>query len=278
MVKLIDFLKPTGPADHRRKPSAVAAERAEKLKKTAQHRARRAAVDRRAALASAAARESLRPDVVYRVLIEFAGLRAVDEGALRAVLSAACGEGQVLGVKVSRAQSDADERAARGVEARVALASNEAMRKALRLDGRLEDDFGAKVSVSLLGKVVSKRRAAREEPEEARRREEEERRRLAVREDVAVAPGRTVRVAGVPPSMGTDAAVRQVFGAHGAVSAVVLKRDVTGIFKEVAWVEYADEQTALRVVEAMNGAIVGGRTLRVEMMKPQARMIKPPSF
>jgi RNA recognition motif-containing protein len=68
----------------------------------------------------------------------------------------------------------------------------------------------------------------------------------------------------------TDAALEQLFAAHGTVQSaqVIMDRD-TGRSKGFGFVEMGSEQEAQAAIQAMNGKDVDGRQLTVNEAKPR---------
>jgi RNA recognition motif-containing protein len=68
----------------------------------------------------------------------------------------------------------------------------------------------------------------------------------------------------------TDAALEQMFAAHGAVKSaqVIMDRD-TGRSKGFGFVEMASDQEAKAAIAALNGQQVEGRSLTVNEAKPR---------
>ena len=74
------------------------------------------------------------------------------------------------------------------------------------------------------------------------------------------------------PYTTTQAEIRQLFEAHGAVNAVDLISDRnTGQPRGFGFVEMADPGAADQAVEALNGQDLGGRTLRINEARPRER-------
>jgi len=74
-------------------------------------------------------------------------------------------------------------------------------------------------------------------------------------------------------SYGTDEdALRQTFSQHGDVESVniIVDRD-TGRSKGFGFVEMPDDEQAKAAIEALNGAELDGRTLKVSESKPKER-------
>lgn len=72
-----------------------------------------------------------------------------------------------------------------------------------------------------------------------------------------------IYVGGLPFSA-QDSELREMFAAHGEVSDVNIITDrYTGQARGFAFVEMANEGEALKAIEALNGAQMGGRTLIV---------------
>lgn len=68
----------------------------------------------------------------------------------------------------------------------------------------------------------------------------------------------------------TEAEIRELFGAHGAVDRVNFITDrETGRPRGFCFVEMRDEQAGRAAIEALNGAEYGGRTLTVNEAKPR---------
>src|SRR5690348_18427555 len=68
----------------------------------------------------------------------------------------------------------------------------------------------------------------------------------------------------------TDSALEQMFAAHGTVQSaqVIMDRD-TGRSKGFGFVEMGSDQEAQAAIQAMNGQMVGGRSLTVNEAKPR---------
>ena len=68
----------------------------------------------------------------------------------------------------------------------------------------------------------------------------------------------------------TDAALEQLFAAHGTVQSaqVIMDRD-TGRSKGFGFVEMGSDQEAQTAIQALNGQQVGGRALTVNEAKPR---------
>ncbi len=68
----------------------------------------------------------------------------------------------------------------------------------------------------------------------------------------------------------TDAALEQLFAQHGAVESaqVVMDRD-TGRSKGFGFVEMKTDQEAQAAIAALNGQMVGGRSLTVNEARPR---------
>src|SRR4051812_22868441 len=68
----------------------------------------------------------------------------------------------------------------------------------------------------------------------------------------------------------TDAALEQLFAAHGAVQSaqVIVDRDA-GRSKGFGFVEMSSDQEAQAAIQALNGQQAGGRTLTVSEAKPR---------
>lgn len=68
----------------------------------------------------------------------------------------------------------------------------------------------------------------------------------------------------------TDEELKQAFVVFGEVTkAVVIKDRLTGRSRGFGFVEMSDEQSADKAIEAMNGADLKGRNLRVNVAKPR---------
>jgi len=78
-------------------------------------------------------------------------------------------------------------------------------------------------------------------------------------------------VGNLPFSMDNDQ-LAELFKAHGEVdsASVVTDRD-TGRSRGFGFVEMADDASARKAIEAINGQDVGGRALTVNEARPQAR-------
>jgi RNA recognition motif-containing protein len=68
----------------------------------------------------------------------------------------------------------------------------------------------------------------------------------------------------------TDSALEQMFAPHGTVQSaqVIMDRD-TGRSKGFGFVEMGSDQEAQAVIQALNGQMVGGRSLTVNEAKPR---------
>jgi RNA recognition motif-containing protein len=68
----------------------------------------------------------------------------------------------------------------------------------------------------------------------------------------------------------TNSALEQMFAAHGTVQSaqVITDRD-TGQSKGFGFVEMGSDQEAQAAIQAMNGKMVGGRSLTVNEAKPR---------
>ncbi len=81
--------------------------------------------------------------------------------------------------------------------------------------------------------------------------------------------GRKLYVGNLPYSA-TDASLREAFGASGTVETVNLITDRdTGQSKGFAFIEMATDQEAQAATQAMNGASMDGRQLKVSEAKPK---------
>jgi cold-inducible RNA-binding protein len=69
----------------------------------------------------------------------------------------------------------------------------------------------------------------------------------------------------------TDSALEQLFAAHGTVQSaqVIMDRD-TGRSKGFGFVEMGSDQEAQAAIQALNGQMVGGRSLTVNEAKPKS--------
>ncbi len=69
----------------------------------------------------------------------------------------------------------------------------------------------------------------------------------------------------------TDAELEQAFSPHGEVSAarVIIDRQ-TGRSRGFGFVEMATEEEAQKAIEAMNGADMGGRALKVNIARERS--------
>ncbi|HME33357.1 MAG TPA: RNA-binding protein [Terriglobales bacterium] len=73
------------------------------------------------------------------------------------------------------------------------------------------------------------------------------------------------------PHSTTEAELRNVFEAHGAVEKVTLVTDrETGRSRGFGFVEMADAGEADKAIAALNGTELGGRTLTINEAKPKA--------
>ncbi|MBM81288.1 MAG: RNA-binding protein [Planctomycetaceae bacterium] len=69
--------------------------------------------------------------------------------------------------------------------------------------------------------------------------------------------------------------LRAAFGEHGTVeSANVITDRETGRSRGFGFVEMADDQEASKAIEAMDGADLGGRQLKVNEARPRERRNK----
>jgi cold-inducible RNA-binding protein len=68
----------------------------------------------------------------------------------------------------------------------------------------------------------------------------------------------------------TDGALEQLFAAHGTVQSaqVIMDRD-TGRSKGFGFVEMSSDAEAQNAIKALNGQMVGGRSLTVNEAKPR---------
>jgi cold-inducible RNA-binding protein len=66
------------------------------------------------------------------------------------------------------------------------------------------------------------------------------------------------------PYTTTESELREMFGAHGSIESVnVIMDRETGRSRGFAFVEMADDGSARKAMEALDGADMGGRNLRV---------------
>ena len=66
-----------------------------------------------------------------------------------------------------------------------------------------------------------------------------------------------------------DAALQELFSPHGeVVSARVITDRETGRSRGFGFVEYSDEATAQTAADAMNGQMVEGRAINVDLARP----------
>ncbi len=74
----------------------------------------------------------------------------------------------------------------------------------------------------------------------------------------------------------TEDDLREAFGAFGQVvsSNIITERD-TGRSKGFAFVEMSTEEEATNALNGMNGAELGGRTLRVDRARPRSEGRRP---
>ncbi len=78
------------------------------------------------------------------------------------------------------------------------------------------------------------------------------------------------------PHSTTEAELRQVFEAHGAVEKVSLVTDrETGRSRGFAFVEMNNPAEADKAIAALNGTELGGRTLTINEAKPKTDRPKP---
>jgi len=72
------------------------------------------------------------------------------------------------------------------------------------------------------------------------------------------------------PHSTTEAELRDLFGAHGAVEKITLVTDrETGRSRGFGFVEMADASAADKAIAALNGTDLGGRTLTINEAKPK---------
>ena len=73
------------------------------------------------------------------------------------------------------------------------------------------------------------------------------------------------------PHSTTEAELRNLFEAHGAVEKITLVTDRdTGRSRGFGFVEMTDASEADKAIAALNGADLGGRTLTINEAKPKA--------
>src|SRR5690606_19701734 len=85
-----------------------------------------------------------------------------------------------------------------------------------------------------------------------------------------VTMGRKLYVGNLPYSA-TEESLREAFSASGVVDSVTVITDRdTGQSKGFAFVEMASDREAQAATEAMNGASLGGRQIKVSEAKPKA--------
>ena len=73
------------------------------------------------------------------------------------------------------------------------------------------------------------------------------------------------------PHSTTEAELRNVFGAHGAVEKITLVTDRdTGRSRGFGFVEMTNASEADKAIAALNGTDLGGRTLTVNEAKPKS--------
>ena len=72
------------------------------------------------------------------------------------------------------------------------------------------------------------------------------------------------------PYSTTEAELTEVFGAHGAVNhaSVVTDRD-TGRSRGFGFVEMVNDEEGSAAIEALNGSVLGDRTLVVNVARPK---------
>lgn len=79
--------------------------------------------------------------------------------------------------------------------------------------------------------------------------------------------GKKLYVGNLPWDLGTDD-LRSIFENHGEVTdAIVLSDRETGRSRGFGFVEFASDDMARAAIEAMDGAEVGGRNLRVNVAR-----------
>lgn len=77
----------------------------------------------------------------------------------------------------------------------------------------------------------------------------------------------------------TEDQLQTLFGGHGKVEAVTIVRDRdTGQSRGFAFVEMAVDSEADNAIKALNGSLVGGRTLNVNEARPKAERSSRQSF
>ena len=73
------------------------------------------------------------------------------------------------------------------------------------------------------------------------------------------------------PYESTEDEIRELFAPHGAVRSVRIPTDrETGRARGIAFVEMEDAEEAACAIEAVNGAELDGRQLRVNVAEPRA--------
>ncbi|MEY3012219.1 MAG: hypothetical protein RIT45_954, partial [Pseudomonadota bacterium] len=76
-----------------------------------------------------------------------------------------------------------------------------------------------------------------------------------------------------------NASLGEAFAAHGEVAeAVVITDRETGRSRGFGFVTFAEEAAALAAVDAMNGATLDGRTIRVNVAEERSRGPRPGGF
>ena len=76
----------------------------------------------------------------------------------------------------------------------------------------------------------------------------------------------------------TEDQLRELFQAHGAVQSVTIVKDRdTGAPRGFAFVEMANDGEGEKAIAALNGALLGGRTLTVNEARPKAAKREPRS-
>ncbi len=74
----------------------------------------------------------------------------------------------------------------------------------------------------------------------------------------------------------TEDELHNLFGKHGKVERVSIPKDgATGRSRGFAFVEMPDDVEAARAIRALNGATLGGRTLKVNEARPSPGRAEP---
>ncbi len=82
--------------------------------------------------------------------------------------------------------------------------------------------------------------------------------------------GKKLYVGNLPYSA-TDSSLNELFSQHGAVvsTTIITDRD-SGRSKGFGFVEFSEDQSAIKAMESLNGSMLDGRALTVNEAKPQA--------